>query len=159
MRYTRVGQASYLIAVLLIGAAVAFAWSRSRMPAQTGETPLPRSAEWQSLGAAVYQTECSGCHPAGQAFSGAPPLHAVAVDLFLAPGGREYLIRFLLTGDVRVLNGTEETYVSSHPPFDHLPNDRAAAVLDYMLTAWGNDELLPGGTRLYDAGEIAALRE
>ncbi|HUF17070.1 MAG TPA: cytochrome c [Thermoanaerobaculia bacterium] len=159
MRYTRLGTATWLIALLLAGFAIAVAFVRSG----TSGAPEPVREdtgvfEWQDLGARVYAAECASCHPAGRGGAGLPPLRVHAVDLFLSEGGREYLIDLLLDGVVRSeVDGAIEL-MESHPPFDGQTDAQLAAVLNHMLTSWGNDGHLPPDRALYLPEDVKTRR-
>jgi mono/diheme cytochrome c family protein len=159
MRYTRLGTATWLIALLLAGVDIAVAFVRSGTGGATEPVRDGSGAfEWQDLGARVYAAECSSCHPAGRGGAGLAPLRVHAVDLFLSEGGHEYLIDLLLDGVVRTqVDGTIEL-VESHPPYDGLTDARLAAVLNHMLTSWGNDRHLPPDRALYVPEDVEARR-
>jgi cytochrome c5 len=159
MRYTRVGKGSWWIGVVLLGAALVFAVLRSQ--GRRGAEPQAQDAfEWEVMGAQVYKEECESCHPQGEArrARGAPAVRGLAAELFASEGGREYLLHFLLTGEVRVQADGQPQLELRHPPFDELTDIEGAAVLNHMLTAWGNQALLPRDARLYAPEELAAAR-
>jgi mono/diheme cytochrome c family protein len=147
--------ASYSIATVLIVTVVGVAWARSRSSAPVasgGETA-------RALGADVYARECRGCHGSGDARGRSmPALRGRTVDLFASDGGREYLIDLLLDGRVRHVENSEPTLVDSHPGYAHLSDVEVAAVLNHMLSSWGNDALLPERAALYGGDEVAARR-
>lgn len=164
MRYTRIGFASYAIASVLLILVVGVAWARSRPVAETAAVPSEEPAPDappapQEAGEAAWQAECAGCHGAGVARGRSiPALRAHAVELFAAEGGRDYLVDFMLTGAVRYVEEGRIVLDETHPAYAELTDQRIAAILSYMLTSWGNEELLPDGARLYSAAEIAARR-
>lgn len=144
-----------LIAGLLLAAALAFAWLRSQSAATQNGAPAPQrmteavgATEFDRvLGAQMYEAHCASCHAQGEGSRRLPPLRRHAVDLFQAENGRAYLIDFLLYG------------LERHPAYaDRLSDDEAAAVLNHMLTAWGNAELLETDRRLYSPPEVAGHR-
>lgn len=155
MRYTRVGLASYSIAAMLVVTVVGVAWARSRSSA-----PLDSGGDMTgALGADVYARECRGCHGTGEARGRSmPALRGRVVDLFASSGGRDYLIDLLLDGRVRRVESGEPTLVDSHPGYAHLSDVEVAAVLNHMLSSWGNDALLPERATLYVDDEVAARR-
>lgn len=172
MRYTRVSTASYVIASVLLLVAVGVAWTRSRVvqaaPATADSVSMAAvpppgtvAAEHSGLAAdsAIYIRDCRSCHGAGEA-SGRriPPLRGHTVTLFASEGGRDYLIDLVFDGRVRTLDKDGVAYRQSHPPFGDLTNAEIAAVLNYLLTAWGNGALLPTGTRMYTADEVGRRR-
>jgi len=101
-------------------------------------------------GEALYVTHCAGCHQAnGQGLAGAfPPL--AGSDFLLADRGRAATVVIGgLSGPITV-NGTD--YAAMMPAMGHLADADIAAILSYVLTAWGND----GGA--ITAEEVAAHR-
>jgi cytochrome c5 len=165
MQPSRFPLGSSLLGATLVLAAVVFAWARSTTP---GGGPPARQPEPQAqatatataeLGAEVWAARCASCHREGEARGRSiPSLHGFAVDLLVAEGGREYLVDFLFDGRVRQVSNREVSYVKSHPEYDALSDAEAAAVLNHMLTSWGNVELLPEEEPPYTADEIAARR-
>jgi mono/diheme cytochrome c family protein len=158
MRYTRLGTATWLIAVLLAGFALAVAVVRSTAPSPEPRADGTTEFEWRELGSRLYAAECASCHPAGRGGGGLPPLRGHAVDLFTSEGGREYLLDLMLDGVVRTEVGGAVELIASHPPFDGLRDAEIAALLNHMLTSWGNDALLPPGIELYAPADAEARR-
>lgn len=158
MRRIYTNEVVLLIAGLLLAAALAFAWGRSR-PERAGPASAPPMAgagvgasepgfDWRTLGLQTYEARCASCHAEGQGSRRVPPLRGHAVDIFQAEGGRAYLVDFLLYG------------LERHPAYaDRLSDEEAAAVLNHMLTAWGNAELLATDRRLYGPPEVAEHRQ
>jgi len=64
----------------------------------------------------------------------------------------------MLDGRVRFIEDGRTVYEETHPAYEQLSNEVVAAILNYMLVSWGNEELLPTGARLYTAAEVAARR-
>jgi hypothetical protein len=150
-----VARVTTLIAMLIVGGTILFAWQRSRPASPPAATV---SMDWREVGAIVFREECSGCHPDGRAVgSSIPPLREHAVDLYRSPGGPEYLIDVLLEGGVRAADGSLQPDV--HPTYEGMEDARLAAVLNHMLTAWGNEALLREGEVRFGAEDIAARRE
>ncbi len=110
-------------------------------------------------GAGVYRERCSSCHKAaGDGVPGFfPPLAGHAARL--GGASRAYLIQvvlFGLTGEIRI-DGT--TYKGRMPAYSGVLDDgKIAAVLDYVLSSWGNDEALPAGYAKVTAAEVEAQR-
>jgi mono/diheme cytochrome c family protein len=155
MRYTRIGLASYSIGAVLVATVVGVAWARSRVTAPSGSAGEPAA----DVGAAVYATECRACHGQGEARGrNLPALRGGVVGLFRSEGGRDYLVDLLLDGRVRRADGAQTTYVASHPAYARLSDAELAAVLNHMLSSWGNEALLPRETVRYSAAEVAARR-
>lgn len=167
MRHTRISVASYAVAGILVLSAAAVAWARSR-DAGAGATAAigtAAAAETAAMpvaddsGAAVYARECRSCHGEGEARGRRiPPLRGFAVELLVAEGGREYLIDLMFDGRVRFVVDEKVEYQKTHPAYPHLHDAQVAAVLNHMLAAWGNQALLPRGTRPYTAAEVARRR-
>lgn len=112
-------------------------------------------------GVILYQQNCSSCHGVDGRGSTAthPPLKGHAPRLLRAPGGRAHLLRVLLfglTGEIDV-NGRHYTGVMSS--FDFRRDGEIAEILNFVLTAWGNDRLLPAGHRPVTAVEVASERK
>jgi mono/diheme cytochrome c family protein len=122
-------------------------------------TFLSATAMAQSDGAAQYE-RCLGCHKStGLGVPGyAPPLAAHLPDIERTPGGRTYLVQVLLyglKGDIQVKG---HGYHATMPAFADFSDEEAAAVLNRILTSWGNDKLLPKDHRAIAPGEVKAQR-
>jgi hypothetical protein len=78
--------------------------------------------------------------------------------LLAAPGGRAYLVRVPLFGLAGEIRAGGHTYAGIMTPFDFRRDDELAAILNYALTAWGNDRLLPSGHRPVGPAEVARER-
>jgi mono/diheme cytochrome c family protein len=110
-------------------------------------------------GAAIYTSSCSGCHQAdGTGSPGfAPPLAGHAALLASLEGGRRLLVDVIvhgLSGPITV-NGVD---YDAAMPARPLTDPEVAAVIGYILSAWGNDALLPQGFVPVTAAEAAASR-
>lgn len=109
--------------------------------------------------AAALYGRCSACHKAtGTGTPGIfPPLAGHAAKLGAA--SRAYLIQVILfgvAGDIRV--GGKE-YKGRMPAYADLLDDaEIAAVLNYILSSWGNDKALPGGFAKVTTEEVRAQR-
>jgi len=145
----------YLMAALVLVLVVVVSIARTGGFAITvgaeAEAPVPAAAEdfpWYDDGMTVWVARCYGCHA---------DLTYIP-DLFLADGGREYLLEMLLFG-VRgevVIEGVSQNL--RHRPYDSLSDDELSAVLNLMLVAWDNAEQLPPDTVFYTPEEVAAGR-
>ena len=113
-----------------------------------------------SLGASLYLRDCSSCHGLdGKGRAGAfPPLAGHAAALAAAPGGRAYLVRVPLGGVAGVIDVEGNRYDGVMSSFAFRSDAELAAILDHVLTAWGNDSLLPLLHRPILEGEVAAAR-
>jgi len=128
-------------------------------PAAKAQTP-PTGFSWQEIGARTFESTCRVCHQDnGQGIAGAfPPLTENVTALFAQPNGRGYLVRALLfglTGPI-IVNGT--AFNSAMPPWQQLSDEEIAAVLDHVLTSFGNDQRLPNPFAPVLPSEVAAAR-
>ena len=111
-----------------------------------------------TLGANTYAT-CVGCHQAnGAGIPGVfPPLAGHAADLFLADGGRAYLVNVMLYGLQGEIVVDGSTYNGVMPAFPQLGDDAIAAVLNHIVTEWGNAERV-GSFDVFTAADVEAER-
>ena len=119
----------------------------------------PDDFDWQALGEGVY-AQCAGCHqPDGSGVVGAfPPLAGHAPEIANVEGGRDYLIKVVLFGLQGPIEVAGQTYDTPMPPFLQLSDEQVAAVVNHVLHAWDNDELLDEETVIVP-GEVAELRD
>jgi mono/diheme cytochrome c family protein len=112
-------------------------------------------------GEQVYSAQCAACHQAsGEGVPGAfPPLAGHVPELAVAEGGREYLINVVLYGLQGEIEVHGETYDGVMPAWAQLDDEQIADVLNYTLTAWDNQELLPEDFEAFDAEEVEAQRD
>jgi len=115
--------------------------------------------QWQALGAKTYDTNCSGCHQrSGRGITGGfPPLAGHAAEV-LEQKGRAYLVRLVLFGLTGAITVEGTPYNGSMPSWSSLKDDEIAAVIDHVLTTWGNDQHLPKDFKPIVPSEIAAAR-
>ncbi len=109
-------------------------------------------------GAAVY-ARCAGCHKAtGVGTPGLfPPLAGHVAKLETA--GRAYLIQVVLFGLKGKIEVEGKTYNGTMPAYAGLLNDgETAAVLDYVLSSWGNGKALPKDFAKVTPAEVQAQR-
>jgi mono/diheme cytochrome c family protein len=147
-----------VIAALALAAAAPFGLTgASRAYAQTAAPA--GDFQWQTLGARTYEANCSGCHQrSGRGITGGfPPLVGHAPQLLAQKGGAYMarLVLFGLTGAIEV-EGTK--YNGAMPAWSTLRDEEIAAAIDYVLTAWGNDQQLPKDFKPIVPAEIAAAR-
>lgn len=123
-------------------------------------TALSAAAMAQSDGTEVY-SRCLGCHKAtGLGVPGyAPPLAAHIPDIEKTPGGRTYLIQVLLYGIKGAIDVKGKRFSATMPAFADLNDGDAAAVLNRILTSWGNDKLLPKDHKAIGPEEVKTQRE
>lgn len=109
-------------------------------------------------GAQVYGS-CSGCHQAnGQGIPGAfPPLAGHAADLYTTdPDYLAQVVLFGLQGPITV-DGAQ--YAGLMPAWEgQLTDAQIAAVLNFILSSWGNEEVV-AEEEPYGVEDIAAQRE
>ncbi len=132
---------AWILAVLLSAACVP--------PGQVASTPD---------GAAVYG-RCSGCHKAtGTGVPGVfPPLAGHAARLENA--SRVYPIRVVLFGLRAPIRVEGKAYDGTMPAYaGELDDGEIAAVLNYVLSSWGNDKALANGFAKITPGEVKAVR-
>lgn len=111
-------------------------------------------------GSAVY-SRCFGCHKStGEGISGVfPPLASHAAEIQKTPGGRDYLIQVVLFGLKGEIQIGGKTYKGVMPGLgNQLKDDEIAAVLNHVLSSWGNDKLLPKEHKEITADQVKALR-
>ena len=120
---------------------------------------IPGLALGQGEGAKVFE-RCVSCHRGnGVRMVGMyPPLVKHAPEVVI--GSRSYLIDVLLYGLVGKIEieGQKAGYDGIMPSYLSLKDEEAAAVLNYILTSWGNDKLLPKDFKPISADEIKAER-
>src|SRR3974390_1190664 len=116
--------------------------------------------QWQALGWRTSDNNCSGCHQrSGRGISGGfPPLAGHVPDL-LAEKGRGFLARLVLFGMSGGITVEGTAYNGNMPSWeDSLKDDEIAAVIDYVLTSWGNDKKLATDLKRLVPAEMAAAR-
>jgi mono/diheme cytochrome c family protein len=140
----------------LLAALVAFAG----LSTSNSQAQAPAEFKWQELGARVFEQSCSVCHqPTGLGVPGAfPPLVGHVAESFAQPAGRAYLVRVVLYGLAGEITVKGNTFASAMPPWAQLKDDEIAAALDHVLTAWGNDKLLPRDFAPILPADVAAAR-
>ena len=119
----------------------------------------PTMALGQGDGARVFG-RCVPCHRGNGAGSVGlyPPLVNHAPEIVKA--SRTYLITVLLYG-VRgkiEIEGQKLPYDGIMPSHYSLADEEAAAVLNYVLTSWGNEKNLPKDFKVIGADEVKAQR-
>jgi mono/diheme cytochrome c family protein len=162
--------ATTLIAAAMLSATVAL---EARSQTAQSQTLAQAEFKWQELGAQVFNASCGICHqPNGLGVAGAfPPLAGHVAESFAQRNGREYLVRLVLFGLEGAIVVKGSTFAGAMPPWAQLSDSEIAAALDHVLTAWGNDKLLPSDfvpilpsdvtaarAQRMTAGEVFALR-
>jgi mono/diheme cytochrome c family protein len=145
------------LATLALSASAPFGLGVSRARAQTAAPA--GDFQWQALGARTYDTNCSGCHQrSGRGIAGGfPPLARHAPQL-LAQKGSAYMARVILFGLTGAIEVEGTPYSGVMPSWSSLSDAEIAAVIDHVLTTWGNDQHLPKDFRPIVPAEITAAR-
>lgn len=162
MRHIYAYRAVYTITTLLVLASLFFAWIRSQQLVIVAENEVREiefrnvttlaDFEWQALGEEGYRTNCASCHGAeGRGWDAYPPLTGQGLT-FAAPGGRSYLIQVTLYGLA------SDRATAPMPFLYNLSDAEVAAINNYMLTNWGNEERLPDDSELYIPSDVAQER-
>jgi mono/diheme cytochrome c family protein len=109
-------------------------------------------------GAAVYAANCSACHQAtGTGIPGAfPPLAGHVGTLYAAD--RAIIPLTVLFGIMGPIEVAGVAYNSLMPPMGSIGDAEVAALVNHVLTAWGDADALGGSFEPYEADEIAAWR-
>ncbi|MDO3377219.1 c-type cytochrome [Geoalkalibacter halelectricus] len=160
MRHLLTHIAIFTIALFLIAAAALFGWSRSAQLVITDEAtvlagfePMPEEEfNWTQLGAKAYLRNCANCHGReGEGWDQYPALGHTA-PLFESPGGRDYII------DVHLYGLTGDRWGVPMPPMGHIHDIEMAAVINHVLTNFGNEALLDEDAELYAPEDIGPRR-
>jgi len=109
-------------------------------------------------GATVYK-KCSICHKSNGVGSTGfyPPLAGHAPKLLSAD--RTYMVKVILYGLEGEIDVEGKTYKRKMRAFgDKLQDDEIAAVLNYVLSSWGNGKMLSKEHKEFTAAEVKALR-
>ncbi len=108
-------------------------------------------------GEVVYTTHCAACHQVnGQGIPGAFPPQAGGHTPKLYVADRDYLIKLVLYGLQGQIEVQEQVYNGVMPGMAYLGDGDIAAVLNFSISAWDNEE--PEGFESYTAEDVAALR-
>lgn len=160
MRHLVANIAIYAIAGLLLGGAALFAYARSAQLVLSDEEavlarfdPSPElDFEWETIGGGSYIRNCMNCHGReGEGWDQYPAV-AHAGGIFVVPGGREYLV------DVHLYGLTSDRWRAPMPPMGHIQDVELAAVLNYLLTNFGNEHVLPADAEMYRPADVKARR-
>ncbi len=148
----------FAAAVMIAAAGALFFGSASRVRAQAAISP--GEFNWQALGEQTYNTNCSGCHQrSGRGIPGGfPPLAGHAPQVLAQKGGHAYIVRLVLFGLTGAIEVEGTSYNGSMPSWSSLKDDQVAAVINHVLTEWGNDAQLPKDFKPVIPSEVAAAR-
>jgi hypothetical protein len=157
-----------VLGLLLIAAGLLFAWISSRRVSSPGSDDVAQrigidrvgeAVDWEIIGERTYQENCASCHEQGESTRRVPPLRNHVPNIFLAEGGRIYLIDFILFGLEGRIQVDNHLYESRHPDYkDRLSNEEIAATLNYTLVSWNNRERLTDNAALYAPEEVDERR-
>jgi mono/diheme cytochrome c family protein len=152
MRFCRLHIPGLALAALAAGALLGSA------PRALAQTPAGEF-KWQPLGARTYDTNCSGCHQrSGLGIAGGfPPLAGHAPQL-LQQKGAAFVVRLVLFGMTGAIEVDGAQYNGTMPSWSALRDDEIAAAIDQVLTAWGNDALLPKDFKPILPSDVTAAR-
>lgn len=126
-------------------------------PDAEGE-PAPSAAAVPVDGAAVYAANCAACHQAtGAGIPAAFPPVADHVGALYA-ADRTYLVDVLLYGLQGPVTVDGQAYNGLMPAWPQLDDEQIAAVLDHVMTAWGDADALEEPYAPYTVGEVADER-
>lgn len=159
MRHFLANVVTYTIGGLLVVGAGLFAWVRSSQLAITDESavlaryqPTPaHEFRWRELGSSSYVRNCMNCHGRdGEGWDQYPGL-SHTTELFSAPGGRDYVV------DLHLYGLTSPRWRAPMPPMGHIHDTEMAAVINHVLTSFGNEARIDGAP-LYTPADIAARR-
>jgi len=73
-------------------------------------------------------------------------------------GGHAYIVRLVLFGLTGAIEVEGTSYNGSMPSWSSLKDDQIAAVINHVLTEWGNDAQLPKDFKPVIPSEVAAAR-
>ena len=146
----------YLMAAFVLVLVVGLALARSAGVAITIGAAAPTLVSatpedewpWFDAGMVLWDARCYGCHA---------DLTYVP-DLFLAEGGRSYLLEMMLFGVQGDVVIEVAPVFLRHRPYLMLEDEELSAVLNIMLVAWGNAAALPADVQFYTPEEVAAAR-
>jgi len=111
-------------------------------------------------GETVFTLNCVSCHQAtGAGLPGAfPPLSGGHAAELANAGGRGYMIRSLIYGLQGAIEVQGMTYMSAMPAWPQLTDEDVAAVLNYIVEAWDNGEVLDASFEPFTIEEVTAAR-
>lgn len=122
---------------------------------------LAQGADGGELGEQTYNTVCLACHQmTGLGLPAVfPPLVEHAPELLAYEGNREYIAKLILyglQGEVTILGQAYNQLMTPHEAI--LSNEQLAAVVNYVMHAWGNDALLPEAYEPFVPEDFEAFR-
>lgn len=114
-----------------------------------------------SAGETVFTANCAACHQAqGTGIAAAfPPLVKHEPAIVGLDGGRKYIMDVLLFGTQGAITVQGNDYNGLMPAWGGpLTDQQIADVLNYVVTAWGNADLLPAKFAAFTPTEIKERR-
>jgi mono/diheme cytochrome c family protein len=141
------------------GAAPAAAAAAETAPTEAGAEAAPAAQAAAIDGAALYLQNCAACHQAtGAGIPGAfPPIANHVGELVAAD--RSFPAKLVIGGMVGPITVNGNAYNGLMPAFGATFSDaELAALLNHIVTAWGDDAALGDAFAPYAADEIAAWR-
>ncbi len=119
---------------------------------KTASTPQQKPIN----GRDTFLEQCSACHQAdGQGLPGEFPPLAGNPDLFRA---HDFPIVVLLNGLEGPIEVNGKSFNGQMPSFRYLPDEKVAALVRYIRTAWGNDAARPEDMAAVTPKDVAAVR-
>ncbi|MCC5875664.1 MAG: cytochrome c [Candidatus Sumerlaeia bacterium] len=151
------------LAFFLIALSGVFAWVRSAQLMITTE-PLvmehrstspefrTQGFEWREIGPTSYHGNCRNCHgDDGSGWDQYPGL-ADAGRLYMAEGGREYII------DLHLYGLTSDRWRAPMPAMNTMPDVELAAVINHILVEFSREDAPEDGDLLHP-GDIKERRD
>jgi mono/diheme cytochrome c family protein len=162
MRHLLANLAVYVLATGLVVGSVLFAWIRSQQiviatepmiePPEYFAAGRPEEFDWEDFGRQVYIANCKNCHGLVGGGRDVYPGLVGQIDVFAAPGGREYLSRVIVYG----LATPRQR--APMPPMPHLSDAQIAAVNNYVLTRFDHAARLPDELQLFVPRDVRRVR-
>lgn len=108
-------------------------------------------------GEGIFAAVCAACHQAtGQGIPAAfPPLAGHAPDLYAADP--DFPVAVVLFGQMGALTVDGVAYNSMMPAHAHMSDAEVAGVMNYVMTAWGNEDALDDFVP-YSSASVAEVR-
>jgi mono/diheme cytochrome c family protein len=124
----------------------------------TGSESMVSADTSAADGEAVFKASCSACHQTtGQGIPTVFP-NLVGHAPLLYTASRDYLPTLVLNGLQGKIEIAGNAFDGVMPAWKQLSDADLAAALNYVLTAWDNEALLPADFAPYTAEAIAAQR-
>jgi len=120
---------------------------------------VPSAAQETTAGAMIFAERCIVCHqPNGQGVPGVyPPINETLGHFLATASGRNYLGDVVAFGLAGIITVGGQRYIGQMKLAPPLSDHEVADVLNHVLTAF-NAESLPADAKVFEAGDISALR-